>query len=1051
MQAAKDEVNKAKEELKDAEDALKDAKKIEDEDERNAAIAKAEEDKKAAEDQLNAAKDAESQARGNVMDAIKDYMGKGSKELLAFTAGVNRCMQAEAGMVRQQEAERTLTSAEAVLVFLAKMDGKQAPDINLRDYAGLSEEEALAKCEEMASQVVDMLDGRAADGTAEAGILTAIKQARTAVYLFQQIFGLGYDMLADDDALREGCEQWATAQSLTFSAHESTGFDAGGRGFDNDVFDAVQCGDDLILYPFIAIEKGQNGKIKYDTDASETVYFRPVDAPARAKEGNPQGTELYALDNKKTLWEAYQTIDNQEQVLGKVNVLPFEPKTIKLYIKPVDGARVPTKADVENYLALIYGSVFLHFDVEILPAVTGLDWDEDGDGKLASGEGEHGNLANYTSEQRTLIQAFEKVHNRGNKDLVVFWAPPASNEGALGYFPQGRAYGFLYAPDNSEVTFHTLAHELGHGAFNLKHIFDRFDGKVVRGDTDNLMDYGKPDEAAYLGVNRKSLYAYQWALTHEPLKVLGIENYDEDSELVAQLIQCFTAAAVDFALYYSINWVSMFFDDDITEVPDYTDFSAVTSYKEFSWKEATVSASISCGTAVVPILSTAKNTRKIRVLLGAFAGAAEGMATELAKQYDVAVAKLEGEGIAPTMQEVLRNLNWVPVLANAGISAACTATATFVATSPKFQALYRLMRQKLKKQTGDISKELYEYISKRLGKGLGDFEFPNWDLPYAVDWPNLKKLHDTQFDLRLQKLETYFDGTNGQTGALAMLQHVPTNKFDDLTKYLDNLSPEVRLKFLDDCADNVEFVKFLGDRPEAVDVWAIIKANHSKLAKDVDVLKSFNKLKSNPNFTKMGLSDDLISRINGAKGLGYKEILDNLDNLGRKASEKGIELVDFHKVASEMLEGGGKVDGANWITKYIGDNADGFAGKKLKFEEFTNTELGGRYVDVSDVTNDKFKIFYEFKSVSIVPPGHFQIQFMKDLTNSNSLDQIKWVFNPNKNPSGNGGKQFKEALLEEIEKLPITDELARKFLGPRANADNLLDLIESQFENIFLK
>ncbi|GJM63075.1 hypothetical protein [Persicobacter diffluens] len=525
LQAAKDEVNKAKEELKDAEDALKDAKKIEDEDERNAAIAKAEEDKKAAEDKLNAAKDAESQARGNVMDAIKDYMGKGSKELLAFTAGVNRCMQAEAGMVRQQEAERTLTAAEAVLVFLAKMDGKQAPDINLRDYAGLSEEEALAKCEEMASQVVDMLDGRAADGTAEAGILTAINQARTSVYLFQQIFGLGYDMLADDDALREGCENWATEQSLTFSAHESTGFDAGGRGFDNDVFDAVQCGDDLILYPFIAIEKGQNGKIKYDTDATETVYFRPVDAPARAKEGDPQGTELYALNNKKTLWEAYQTIDNQEQVLGKVNVLPFEPKTIKLYIKPVDDTTPPSKAAVESYLASVYGPYFIKFEVEILPKVSGLDWDENGDGKLASGDEEHGNLANYTSEQSKLIAAFKKVHNRGKDELVAFWAPTASKSGLAGFFPQGRAYGFLYAPDNSEQTYHTLAHELGHGAFNLKHPFQRFEGEVEAGTTDNLMDYSAP---------AKALYAYQWNLLHQPLKVLGIENEDGESEQEVQ-------------------------------------------------------------------------------------------------------------------------------------------------------------------------------------------------------------------------------------------------------------------------------------------------------------------------------------------------------------------------------------------------------------------------------------------------------------------------------------------------------------------------------------
>ncbi len=333
--------------------------------------------------------------------------------------------------------------------------------------------------------------------------------------------------------LREDCTNWSKTATLTFTKNNATAFDAGGRGFDDAVFDGLDCEGPTKLYPFIAIEEGQKGKVNYTTDSKETIFFRPVDQKANVVQGQPNGTELFALNGKKTLWEAYTSVDNQDQILGKINVLPFEPKTIKLYIKPVDEIKPPSKADVENYLASVFGDYFINFEVEILGKMTGLPWDENGDGKLASGDGEHGSLATYTSEQRTLISAFKKVHQRGKDELVAFWAPAASKAGLKGFFPQGRAYGFVYTTDPEEQdedkTFHTLAHELGHGAFNLQHTFDRFGKeKAPAGTTDNLMDYTSASSATN-GLS-KELYAYQWPLLHKPLKVLGIEKGDEDSE-----------------------------------------------------------------------------------------------------------------------------------------------------------------------------------------------------------------------------------------------------------------------------------------------------------------------------------------------------------------------------------------------------------------------------------------------------------------------------------------------------------------------------------------
>ncbi|MRJ10486.1 hypothetical protein EDL98_05250 [Ornithobacterium rhinotracheale] len=78
---------------------------------------------------------------------------------------------------------------------------------------------------------------------------------------------------------------------------------------------------------------------------------------------------------------------------------------------------------------------------------------------------------------------------------------------------------------------------------------------------------------------------------------------------------------------------------------------------------------------------------------------------------------------------------------------------------------------------------------------------------------------------------------------------------------------------------------------------------------------------------------------------------------------------------------------------------------------------------------------------------------MKDLTNANSLDQIKWIFNGAKKPIGKDGKAFKETMEKAIDKLPLkdgtpmTDDLVKKF-GVK-DSDELKNLIESKFGDIF--
>ena len=53
-------------------------------------------------------------------------------------------------------------------------------------------------------------------------------------------------------------------------------------------------------------------------------------------------------------------------------------------------------------------------------------------------------------------------------------------------------------------------------------------------------------------------------------------------------------------------------------------------------------------------------------------------------------------------------------------------------------------------------------------------------------------------------------------------------------------------------------------------------------------------------------------------------------------------------------------DGDNWVINYVGSHANEFTDRTIKFEYFISNELGGRFIDLTDITNSNVKIFYEF-------------------------------------------------------------------------------------------
>ena len=243
--------------------------------------------------------------------------------------------------------------------------------------------------------------------------------------------------------------------------------------------------------------------------------------------------------------------------------------------------------------------------------------------------------------------------------------------------------------------------------------------------------------------------------------------------------------------------------------------------------------------------------------------------------------------------------------------------------------------------------------------------------------------------------------------------------------------------------NNLELIENVGTKNYKS--WKLLRdAGRTQLMKNADVLETLTRIRSNKNLKKIGATDELLAKIQGVEGVNYEQVLNNLDLFANNMAKNNVTLNDFNKVLNQLTQEVSKRDGANWIVEYLAKNSDQFKGKTIKFEEFNSTTLGGRFVDVTDETFSFNKIFYEFKSVKTVPPKDFAEQFMKDLSNADNLSQIKWIFNGNKNPV-----DFRKNMLEAIDKLPLTENLAVKLIQEK-NINKLRRYLKDNLEDIFL-
>jgi hypothetical protein len=214
-----------------------------------------------------------------------------------------------------------------------------------------------------------------------------------------------------------------------------------------------------------------NGKgTKYiKTPINDSTFAIPI-------VGGPEkdAQEIYAV---------YKQANAKTLNLGKLLVASYAVMNPKLVLIAVNGINYNSQT-IKDSLDKIYKPVGISWQLET-KVFNSTVWDEGNNGILkATGTG----IGVYTEEMKALNREFILSEVLDDNAVYVFVLNKSDSNGLRGVFPRGRKFGYLFLENGTTDIGKVTAHELAHGKFNLKHIFEH--GDLEAGQMGfNLMDY----------------------------------------------------------------------------------------------------------------------------------------------------------------------------------------------------------------------------------------------------------------------------------------------------------------------------------------------------------------------------------------------------------------------------------------------------------------------------------------------------------------------------------------------------------------------------------
>ena len=224
---------------------------------------------------------------------------------------------------------------------------------------------------------------------------------------------------------------------------------------------------------------------------------------------------------------SYIKDDGDEVPVGYLNLMSYESQSKNVVIVPVDGEFKYQASALQAFLDKVYAPAMVSWDVQVADKPLEVEYNE---GEANGLNTSRTFFSSFNEEMKKVIKAMESRgdYKPDKATYYLFVMNKAENESLNGLMPFNSKYGFLFTGDGPDQTqlFRTIAHELGHGAFKLRHNFDQFK-EIEKRSTQNLMDYTTTPETATI------LRKFQWDEIISPrLVALGWseENYSETDE-----------------------------------------------------------------------------------------------------------------------------------------------------------------------------------------------------------------------------------------------------------------------------------------------------------------------------------------------------------------------------------------------------------------------------------------------------------------------------------------------------------------------------------------
>ena len=278
------------------------------------------------------------------------------------------------------------------------------------------------------------------------------------------------------------------------------------------------------------LEVGKSDKIK------ATIQIKTTDTifkPEKVIFTTPQGTKYNAeysnntytlslvggvLGDAQEIYAFYKENNSTYHTLGKLKAITYEPQKPKVVIVQINNNTIDGN-NLRIALDRIYNPVGINWTLQ-LETMQYSDTDNFFDKNS-------GLLHAYNDKMRNLINYYKAQAEYYDKNACYIFILNDSGDGnnrdAQGFMPRGKQFGFIFKKGLSDDKIsNTIAHELGHGKWKLKHTFDKDTygntASTTQGTTNNLMDYN----------NAEHIAKWQWDILSQPALFDGIFDSDED-------------------------------------------------------------------------------------------------------------------------------------------------------------------------------------------------------------------------------------------------------------------------------------------------------------------------------------------------------------------------------------------------------------------------------------------------------------------------------------------------------------------------------------------